>query len=315
MNPAHEDMEQIAAYFSSGEPLGFAHQPAATARPAQESNMRVWFITGASRGFGALIAAEALAQGDAVVATARAPSTITAKLGAHDRLLAVRLDVTHESEAHTAAAAAVRKFGRIDVLVNNAGYGLLGAIEEASAEETAKLFGTNVFGLLGVTRAVLPHMRRQRSGHIINVSSVGGYTGYPGWGVYGATKFAVEGISEALAGELAPLGIKVTVVEPGFFRTDFLDDSSLVRTAQHIDDYAETVGKTRAHAADVNHGQRGDPRKLAQAFMQLANAEHPPTRLPLGSDTVERIEAKHAHVEQELAAWRKVATSTDWVEA
>ena len=168
----------------------------------------------------------------------------------------------------------MKKFGRIDILVNNAGYGLLGAIEEASAAETTKLFGTNVFGLLGVIRAVLPHMRRQRSGHIINVSSVGGYAGFPGWGVYGATKFAVEGISEALAGEVAPLGIKVTVVEPGFFRTDFLDESSLARTAQHIEDYSESVGNTRAHADDVNHGQRGDPRKLASAFIALVNAKN-----------------------------------------
>jgi NAD(P)-dependent dehydrogenase (short-subunit alcohol dehydrogenase family) len=278
-------------------------------------NMRVWFITGASRGFGALIAQEALAAGDAVVATARDPSTVTARLGSHERLLAARLDVTSETEAHEAVGLAVRKIGRIDILVNNAGYGLLGAIEEASARETEKLFGTNVFGLLGVTRAVLPHMRRQRSGHIINLSSVGGYTGYPGWGVYGATKFAVEGISEALAAEVAPLGIHVTVVEPGFFRTDFLDETSLARTAQQIDDYRDTVGNTRAHAADANHGQRGDPRKLAKAFMQLVNAANPPTRLPLGSDTVERIESKHAHVAQELAAWRNVATSTDWTEA
>jgi NAD(P)-dependent dehydrogenase (short-subunit alcohol dehydrogenase family) len=274
--------------------------------------MRVWFITGASRGFGARIAEEALAAGDAVVATARDPSTITARLGSHERLLAARLDVTSEAEAHEAAGQAVRKFGRIDVLVNNAGYGLLGAIEEASAQETEKIFGTNVFGLLGVTRAVLPHMRRQRSGHIINLSSVGGYTGYPGWGIYGATKFAVEGISEALGAEVAPLGIHVTVVEPGFFRTDFLDETSLVRTAQQIDDYRETVGKTRALAADFNHGQRGDPRKLAKAFMELVNAATPPTRLPLGSDTVQRIEAKNAHVAQELAAWRNVAISTDW---
>jgi NAD(P)-dependent dehydrogenase (short-subunit alcohol dehydrogenase family) len=196
-------------------------------------------------------------------------------------------------------------------LVNNAGYGLLGAVEEASAEETQRLFGTNVFGLLAVTRAVLPHMRRQRAGHIINLSSVGGYAGFPGWGVCGATKFAVEGISEALAGEVAPLGIHITVVEPGFFRTDFLDDSSLSRTAQEIDDYRETVGKTRAHAADVNHGQRGDPRKLATAFIALVNAKNPPLRLPLGSYTVERIEAKNAHVAGEIAAWRTLATSTD----
>jgi len=274
--------------------------------------MRVWFVTGASRGFGALIAEAALAAGDAVVATARDPSTVNARLGSHERLLATRLDVTSETEAHAAAGEAVKKFGRIDILVNNAGYGLLGAIEEASAEETAKLFGTNVFGLLGVTRAVLPHMRRQRSGHIINLSSVGGYTGYPGWGIYGATKFAVEGISEALAGEVAPLGIKVTVVEPGFFRTDFLDETSLLRTAREIEDYRDGVGKTRAHATDVNHGQRGDPRKLAQAFIALANAKEPPLRLPLGSDTVERIESKNAFVAHELAAWRRIATSTDF---
>lgn len=274
--------------------------------------MRVWFITGASRGFGALIAEAALKAGDAVVATARDPSTVTARLGAHERLLATRLDVTRETEAHEAAGQAVKRFGRIDILVNNAGYGLLGAIEEASDAETQKLFGTNVFGLLSVTRAVLPHMRRQRSGHVINISSVGGYAGFPGWGVYGATKFAVEGLSEALAGEVAPLGIKVTVVEPGFFRTDFLDESSLSRTAQEIDDYHDSVGKTRAHAADVNGGQRGDPRKLAQAFLKLVDAKTPPLRLPLGSDTVERIEAKNIFVARELAGWRSVATSTDF---
>jgi NADP-dependent 3-hydroxy acid dehydrogenase YdfG len=176
--------------------------------------MRVWFITGASRGFGALIAETALKSGDAVVATARDPKVVIRRLGARDRLLATRLDVTSEAEAHEAAGQAVKMFGRIDILVNNAGYGLLGAIEEASSAETAKLFDTNVFGLLGVTRAVLPHMRRRRSGHIINISSVGGYTGYPGWGVYGATKFAVEGISEALAGEVAPVGSRSPWLSP-----------------------------------------------------------------------------------------------------
>ena len=275
---------------------------------------KVWFITGAGSGIGAATARAALRAGDRVVATGRNLDKVRHARSdvAGDRLAFVQLDVTKEAQAKAAVDAAIKAYGRIDVLVNNAGYGLLGAIEEASAEETSKLFGTNVFGLLGVTRAILPQMRRQRSGHIINLSSVGGYAGYPGWGVYGATKFAVEGISEALAGEVAPLGIHVTVVEPGFFRTDFLDETSLARTAQQIDDYRETVGKTRAHAADVNHGQRGDPRKLAQAFMQLVNAKNPPTRLPLGSDTVERIESKNAHVAQELAAWRKVATSTDW---
>ncbi|MET0968391.1 MAG: oxidoreductase [Tardiphaga sp.] len=274
--------------------------------------MRVWFITGASRGFGALIAAEALAQGDAVIATARDPSAVVTRLGAQERLLATRLDVTSETEAREAAGQAIKTFGRIDVLVNNAGYGLLGAVEESGASEVERLFATNVFGLLAVTRAVLPHMRRQGAGHIINLSSVGGYAGYPGWGVYGATKFAVEGISEAMAVELAPLGVHVTVVEPGFFRTDFLDDTSLVRTALQIDDYHATVGQTREHAADVNHAQPGDPAKPAKAFMLLAAAKAPPVRLPLGSDTVARIEAKHAFVEKELAAWRDVAFSTDF---
>ncbi len=276
--------------------------------------MRIWFITGASRGFGARITAQALAQGDAVVATARDPSTVTKQFGENERLLAIKLDVTDEAQAHEAAGAAVKKFGRIDVLVNNAGFGLLGAVEEASDAEVQRVFGTNVFGLLNVTRAVLPHMRRQRSGHVINISSVGGYTAYPGWGVYGATKFAVEGLSEAMSAELAPLGIHATVVEPGFFRTDFLDDQSLSRTRQEIADYSATVGKTRTMAVDVNHAQRGDSSKLAVAFMKLVDAKTPPTRLPLGSDTVERIEAKHAHVEKELSEWRSVATSTDWTD-
>jgi NAD(P)-dependent dehydrogenase (short-subunit alcohol dehydrogenase family) len=276
--------------------------------------MRVWFITGASRGFGARITAEALAQGDAVVATARDPSAISKQFGKNPLLLPVKLDVTNEAEAHEAAGQAIKKFGSIDVLLNNAGYGLLGAVEEASSAEVQRVFNTNVFGLLNVTRAVLPHMRRQHSGHVVNISSVGGYAGYPGWGVYGATKFAVEGLSEAMTAELAPLGINVTVVEPGFFRTDFLDDQSLSRTQQEIPDYAATVGKTRGHAEDINHAQRGDPSKLATAMMKLVNAKTPPTRLPLGSDTVARIEAKHAHVEKELAAWREVAVSTDWTE-
>jgi NAD(P)-dependent dehydrogenase (short-subunit alcohol dehydrogenase family) len=315
MNFSQQRIKYISDYLSYGEALLLFCQPGKGVGQKRESNnMRVWFITGASRGFGALIAKEALASGDAVVATARDPSAVTAQLGSQERLLAVRLDVTNESEAHEAVGLAIKRFGRIDILVNNAGYGLLGAIEEASAAETARLFGTNVFGLLNVTRAVLPHLRRQHSGHIINLSSVGGYTGNPGWGVYGATKFAVEGISEALAGEVAPLGIRVTVVEPGSFRTDFLDGTSLVRTAQEIDDYRETAGKTRARAANINGGQRGDPRKLAKAFIELVNAKEPPLRLPLGSDTVERIENKHAFVERELASWRKLATSTDFTE-
>src|SRR5262245_37200175 len=169
--------------------------------------MKTWLITGASRGIGALITEAVLTSGDAVVATARDPSSMTD----HPRLLKLPLDVTNEPQARAAAARGIEEFGRIDVLVNNAGYGLLGAVEEASATEVEGVFATNVFGLLNVTRAVLPQMRSQRSGHIINMSSIGGYASYPGWGIYCATKFAVEGISEALSVELATLGIDATV--------------------------------------------------------------------------------------------------------
>jgi NAD(P)-dependent dehydrogenase (short-subunit alcohol dehydrogenase family) len=274
--------------------------------------MRVWFITGASRGFGALITAQALAAGDAVVATARDPQSVTARFGSHDRLLAVRLDVTQEDEAQAAVTAALKKFGRIDILVNNAGFGLLGGVEESSATEVEKLYATNVFGLLNVTRAVLPQMRRQRAGHVINISSVGGYAAYAGWGVYSSTKFAIEGLTEALAIELAPLGIKATVVEPGFFRTDFLDDQSLLKTTMRIDDYAATVGAMRDFAKGANHAQPGDPAKLAVAILALVNAPNPPLRLPLGSDTVAKIAEKNATVTAETAKWHDLAISTDF---
>jgi NAD(P)-dependent dehydrogenase (short-subunit alcohol dehydrogenase family) len=274
--------------------------------------MRTWFITGASRGFGALIAEATLAAGDSVVATGRNAKAVADRLGERPALLALPLDVTREDQAQAAVAAAVERFGRLDVLVNNAGYGLLGAIEETSGPEVERLFATNVFGLLAVTRAALPAMRRQRAGHIINFSSIGGYEGHMGFGVYCATKFAVEGITEALAAELAPLGIKVTVVEPGFFRTDFLDGQSLVNTTP-IADYAGTVGAVRSFAAGANHAQPGDPSKLATAILALAGAEDPPLRLALGSDTVALIERKNRSVIDELARWRSLSMSTDFV--
>ena len=274
--------------------------------------MRTWFITGASRGFGALIAEQALRAGDAVIATARKPQDITSRMGDHPNLLAVRLDVTSEEEAHQAVAEGIKRFGQIDVVVNNAGFGVLGAVEETSAKETERLFATNVFGVLNVTRAVLPHLRRQRSGHIINISSVGGYQSFIGWGVYCSTKFAVEGISEALHQELAPLGIRVTVVEPGFFRTDFLDEQSLIKTALQLSDYDETVGKMRQFAEGANHAQPGDPLKFAEAMLTLVNAPNPPQRLAMGSDTVAIVGEKNRLVEAELLEWKELSISTDF---
>jgi hypothetical protein len=278
---------------------------------SQATSGKVWFITGASRGFGALIAREALERGDRVVAAARNPQTVIDALGEQPNLLAVKLDVTSEADATHAVEEALARFSRIDVLVNNAGYGLLGAVEESSDSEVKAVFNTNVFGLLTVTRAVLPQMRKQRSGHVINMSSIGGYAAYAGWGVYGATKFAVEGLGEALAIELAPLGVHVTTVEPGFFRTDFLNDNSLVSTRARIDDYAQTVGAMRDFAAHANHAQPGDPQKLAAAILKLADSATPPVRLPLGSDTVAKIGEKNRFVEQQLDAWRALAVSTD----
>jgi NAD(P)-dependent dehydrogenase (short-subunit alcohol dehydrogenase family) len=274
--------------------------------------MRTWFVTGASRGFGALIAERALAKGDAVVATARKPKTVTDRLGAHPNLLAVALDATDEAQAFAAAKAAVARFGRIDVLVNNAGYGLLGAVEEATAAEIEALYRTNVFGLLAVTRAVLPHMRRQRSGRILNLSSIGGIAPFEGWGVYASTKYAVEGLSATLAIELKPLGIHVTSVEPGFFRTDFLDASSLVTSPTRIADYHQTSGAMRDFAASANHAQPGDPAKLAAVLVDFVDAPNPPVQLPLGSDTVAKVEENIAKAKTLLAAWRKVGVSTDF---
>lgn len=273
---------------------------------------KVWFITGASRGFGALIAKDALQRGDKVVATARDPKVVQAALGNHPNLLAIKLNVTDEQAAIAAAEEAIQHFSRIDVLVNNAGYGLLGAVEESGDQEVKDLFNTNVFGLLNVIRAVVPYMRKQASGHIINISSIGGYASYPGWGAYCATKFAVEALTESLAYELKPLGVMATTVEPGFFRTNFLDSTSLVSTKNSFAEYAETVGAMRDFAASANHAQPGDPAKLSQALLKLVDSENPPLRLPLGSDTVSKIMEKNQFVEKELNAWKQLAVSTDF---
>ena len=272
----------------------------------------VWFITWASRGFGLAIARAALERGDAVVAAARDPKAVEGALGRHEQLLAVELDVTDERQAQSAVSAALARFGQIDVLVNNAGRGLLGAVEEASAEEIRSVFAVNVDGLLAVTRTVLPSMRERRSGRILNLSSVGGFGASPGWGVYCATKFAVEGLSEALHAELLPLGIHVTVIEPGTFRTDFLDPSSLRRATRVIEDYSGSGGSARQWADTANHNQLGDTVKGAAAIMAVATSTKPPLRVQLGTDSLARVEAKLAQVASELAAWRTLAESTDY---
>ncbi|WP_225413369.1 SDR family NAD(P)-dependent oxidoreductase [Stigmatella hybrida] len=277
-------------------------------RPREAAlSSKVWFITGATRGIGAELARAALAAGDSVVATGRKAEAVVKALGTSGRLLATALDVTQPGQPEAAARAAVEKFGRrIDVLANNAEYGLVGALEECSAEELAAQFATNVLGLAAVTRAVLPVMRAQKSGHIFNVSSAAGFAGYPGASSYCATKFAVEGLSEGLAHEVAPLGVKVTIVEPGYFRTGFLTDNSAVYAKTVIGDYDATAGTMRRGSQAMNGNQEGDPRKLAQAF---AAAPKPPLRFTAGRDAVEQLEQTLATRREEMKPWHELAVS------
>lgn len=273
---------------------------------------KIWFITGASTGFGRLLAEQVLAAGGSVVATARKPDQIADLTGQYpDRALALALDVTNEVAIEAAVDAAIERFGRVDVLVNNAGYGLAGAIEEATEEEFMPVFETNVFGLIRVTRALLPHLRSQRSGHIVNLSSIAGLIGSPGWGYYNASKFAVEGFSEALAAEMAPLGVHVTIVEPGPFRTDFLGRSG-VEARQRIADYDSTAGKTRQYFHDQAGKQMGDPARAAAAIIMAVESETPPKHLVLGKIAYARMTARLDQWKQELLAWEDVALGADF---
>lgn len=272
----------------------------------------VWFITGTSQGFGRELVRAALQRGDSVVATSRNPQTvITAFPEAGDRLLAVTLDLRDEKNISATVEQAIAKFGRLDVLVNNAGHGLTGAVEEASDAEIMNVYETNVFGLLRLTRAVLPQLRKQKSGHVVNLSSIGGLVGLPGWGIYNSTKFAVEGLSEALAVEVAPLGIGVTIVEPGPFRTDFLG-GSLAATAKVLPDYKETAGQTRAAASQRNGKQPGDPALAADAIVKAVTSPKPPLHLILGSFAYERFQTKLDALKQEMETWREVTVGADF---
>jgi NAD(P)-dependent dehydrogenase (short-subunit alcohol dehydrogenase family) len=275
--------------------------------------MTVWFITGASRGFGLEIAKVAMERGDRVVAAARNPQAVRDALPeAGDRLLAVELDVNRPEQITAAVDTAIATFGRIDVLVNNAGRGLVGAIEETSDAEARAAFDVNVFGLLAVTREVLPHMRARRAGLVINLSSVGGFVAWAGWGIYSATKFALEGLSEAMRLELAPLGISVVAVEPGPFRTDFLDGSSLHIAEKQIADYAASGGAARVWATDNNQAQAGDPRKAAEIIVGLAGRGDVPERIQLGANAVDSVAAKLEQTSRDLESWRDIALSADF---
>lgn len=273
---------------------------------------KVWFITGSSRGLGLEIVKAALAAGHRAVATARNASAVTMLLGAQVNLLALNLDVTRPTDAEAAVKAALGRFGTVDVLVNNAGYGHFGPFEEASAEDVAKQFDVNLFGSMHVTRAVLPEMRRKKSGRVFNISSIAGLQGFGMSSLYCSSKFAMAGWSESLSMELEPLGIQVTCVEPGFFRTEFLDGRSVRYVDAKLPEYEGGVKQLREWLDGKHQTQEGDPKKLAEALLQLAAAEKQPQHLLMGSDAVQRMHDRIARDTRATREWKSVSESTDF---
>ncbi len=277
--------------------------------------MPTWLITGCSTGFGRHLAQAVLARGWNAVVTARDPAAVADIVAPHpDTALALALDVTNAEQVAQAARHAETRFGAVDVLVNNAGYGYRGAVEEADEPDVRELFETNFFGLVAVTKAVLPGMRARRSGAIVNISSVAGRLAQPGSGYYSATKFAVGGLSDALRKEVGPLGIKVIVVEPGGFRTDFAG-RSLQQSRGTIPDYADTAGRRRKESSNADGRQPGDPVRAAQAIIKAVEDPNPPFRLLLGRFAVDRVRAELDAQRKELDAWEETAVNTDFPDA
>lgn len=274
------------------------------------SGERVWLITGCSTGFGRELTRQLLSRGQRVVATARSPAALD-EFASHPGALVALLDVTVPEQIKAAVALAVTQFGGIDVLVNNAGYGYLAALEEGEDEEVRAMFETNVFGLVNMTKAVLPGMRDRRSGHIVNISSMGGLIGFPGIGYYNASKFAVEGLSEALAKEVEPLGIRVTIIEPGPFRTDWAG-RSLKTPSSPIDDYATTAVARRDAIRGYSGNQPGDPVRGAAAIIAAVESEKAPLHLLLGKPAYDLFSDKLRAFADELATWRDVTLSADF---
>ena len=275
----------------------------------------VWLVTGCSTGFGREIARAVLERGWRAVVTARDPVKVQDLAADHpETALAQALDVTDPAQVRAAVAAAERKFGGIDVLVNNAGYGYLAAIEEGEDEAIRAMFEANVFGLADLIRAVLPGMRRAGRGHIVNITSVGGLVGNPGSGYYAATKFAVEGLSEALAKEVAPLGIRVTAVEPGPFRTDWAG-RSLKQTRQPIEAYEQSAGARRRQIAEHSGQQPGDPARAAQAIIKAVMSADPPGHLVLGKPGLGVVRQKLQGLMAEIDSWEETTLGADFPEA
>ncbi|HEY9195466.1 MAG TPA: oxidoreductase [Mucilaginibacter sp.] len=271
----------------------------------------ILFVTGASKGLGLTLVKRLLNEGYKVAATSRTINDLKTAVGDNENFLPLAVNIKNEESVQDAVALAVNTFGKIDVVVNNAGYGMLGGLEETTDQEVKDNFDVNVFGSLNVIRAVLPYLRAQQSGHIINISSIGGFVGgYPGFGIYCATKFAVNGFTEALDAEVKPFGIKVTVVEPGYFRTNFLSEGSLVTPKNPIDAYQNIRESQRLHQQDIDQQQAGDPEKAAAAMISIANHPDAPLNLFLGADAYELAHKKIASVQNDLETWKELTTST-----
>ncbi len=272
---------------------------------------KVWLITGCSTGFGRALAMEALRQGNKVGVSARKTDDIQEIVNKYpDTAIAIQLDVTDETDIKSAVDKMIENFGTIDVLVNNAGIGYFGAIEESEDSEVRRMFEINFFGLANMTKAILPIMRKQKSGHIVNIASIGGLVGYPGVGFYNATKFAVDGLSESLSKEVAPLGIKVTIVAPSGFRTDWAGRSAN-NSAVVIDDYASTAGTNKATIRGNSGNQPGDPVKAAEAIVAAVDNANPPLRLLLGAGALKGARNKIRELQKDFDAWEKTTLDAD----
>lgn len=276
------------------------------------SSQKVWFVTGASKGLGLDLVKQLLEQGYKVAVTSRNVEELKNAVGIiSDNFLPLSVQLNQEESIVKAIQETVKHFGKIEVIVNNAGYGLVGALEELSDAEARQNFDVNVFGSLNVIREALPYLRQQKSGHIFNIASIGGFTGaFPGFGIYCATKFAVHGFSESLATEVKPFGIKVTVVSPGYFRTNFLNDTSLSVPKNQIADYQNVRDVQNTHENDYNGNQNGDPIKAAKVMIEVAESPEAPLHLFLGADAYHLAELKMEAVKQDLEAVRTLATST-----
>lgn len=273
---------------------------------------QIWLVTGASKGLGLILVQKLLSEGYKVAATSRSIADLEKAVSAKtDNFLPLAMNITDEADIATGMQQIVTHFGGIDVVVNNAGYGIVGALEEVSDAEARKNFDVNVFGSLNVIRGALPYLREQRSGHIFNIASIGGFTGaFPAFSIYCAAKFAVHGFTESLATELKPLGIDVTVVSPGYFRTNFLDAGSLGIAAKEIAGYDNVREVQHAHQHNINNNQQGDPEKAAAVMIATAQMQHPTLHLFLGQDAYDLADAKMKAVQQDLLAMQALATAT-----